>query len=253
MNPLRRLLNQGLIAVACLVSLFPLRAALAATVVVGSGSMVDGSGTMIDDARAVSGYTRVVVSAPVEVQLKHTGAEKAVVHADDNIATLIETRVEGGWLHIETTKDVSFRTRNKIFVVVEFKQLDALRVDGSGDVLADDIKAGIFEGVIHGSGNVRIARLEADTVAVSIAGSGNFNARGRADKVGFVIEGSGDVLAEDLLAKSAAVRIAGSGDARVNATETLQARIAGSGDVRYRGSPQVDKKIAGSGEVKPLH
>jgi hypothetical protein len=226
--------------------------AAAATLVIGSGPMVEGSGNMIDDARSVSGYTRLVVSGPVDVQLKHTGAEKAVVHADDNIASLIETRVDGGKLIVETHKDASFRTRNKLSVVVEFKQLEGVQLSGSGDVNADDIKAGIFEGVIQGSGNMRIGKLEAETVAISIAGSGNFNARGRAEKVGFVIKGSGDVRAEDLQAKSAAVRISGSGDAHVHATESLQARIAGSGDVRYRGSPQVEKKVAGSGEVKPL-
>jgi hypothetical protein len=228
------------------------QAALAATVVVGGGSMVDGSGNMVDDVRAVSGYTRIAVTAPVDVQLKHTGTEKAVVHADDNIAPLIETRVENGKLLIDAKKEFSFRTRNKLSVVVEFKQLDALQLDGSANVLADDIKAGIFESVIHGSGNLKISKLEADTVAVSIAGSGNFDARGRADKVGFVIEGSGDILADGLQSKSAAVRIAGSGDARVHVTDSLQARIAGSGDVLYRGSPQVQKKVSGSGEVKPL-
>ena len=242
----RLLLGLGLVAWVAL------RSALAATLVIGGGSMVEGSGNMIDDVRGVSGYTRVVVSGPVDVQLRRTGVEKVVVHADDNIAPLIETRVEGGKLFVETKKDVSFRTRNKLSVQVEFKQIDALQLRGSGDVLADDVKATIFEGTVHGSGNLKIGRLEAGTVAVSIKGSGNFNARGRAETVGFVIDGSGDVDAEDLEAKSAAVRISGSGDARVFATESLQARIAGSGDVRYRGSPQVEKKIAGSGEVKPL-
>lgn len=251
MHPMRTARRRLLLAFGLLATL-TLRSALAATVVVGGGSMVEGSGNVVDDARAASGYTRVVVSGPVDVQLKNTGTEKIVVHADDNIVPLIEIRVEGGKLYVETKKDASFRTRSKLYVLVEFKQLDALQLLGSGEVVADDIKAGIFESVIQGTGNVKIGKLEADTVAVSIAGSGNFNARGRADKVGFVIEGSGDVIAEDLEAKSAAVRIAGSGDARVHATESLQARIAGSGDVRYRGSPQVEKKIAGSGEVKPL-
>jgi Putative auto-transporter adhesin, head GIN domain len=229
-------------------------AAFATTIVVnGTGSMVEGSGNMIDDARSVSGYTRVVVAGAVDVRLKRSSAEKVVVHADDNIVPLIDTRVEGGKLIVETKPNVSFRTRNKISVIVEFKQLDALQLRGSGDATADDIKASIFESTIHGSGNVKIAKLEADTVAISIAGSGDFSARGTAGKVGVVIEGSGDVHAEDLKAKTAAVSIAGSGDARVYATESLQARIAGSGDVRYRGSPQVEKKIAGSGEVKPLH
>src|SRR5262245_60714198 len=92
--------NRHLILAAGLLVWCSVHAALAATVVIGGGSMVDGSGNVIDDVRAVSGYTRVAVSGPVEVQLKNTGTERAVVHADDNIAPLIETRVEGGKLYI---------------------------------------------------------------------------------------------------------------------------------------------------------
>jgi hypothetical protein len=99
---------------------------------------------------------------------------------------------------------------------------------------------------------VKIAKLDADTVAISIAGSGDFSASGRADKAGFVVEGSGDVNARDLQARTVAIRIAGSGDAVVCASETLQAHVAGSGDVRYCGSPRVEKKVSGSGGVKPI-
>lgn len=246
--------NRRLILMIGLVGWIAATSAVATTVYeVGAGSKVVGSGNVVDEPRNVSGYSRVVVNGGIDVRLKRTGAEKAVVHADDNIVPLIETRVEGGKLFVETKKDASFRTHTKLFVVVEFKQLDSIQLQGSGDVQVDDIKAGIFEGTIKGSGNLRIGRIEADTVALSIAGSGNFDARGNAGRLGVRIEGSGDVKAEDLKAKIAAVSIAGSGDARVHATESLQARIAGSGDVRYRGSPQVEKKIAGSGEVKPMH
>jgi hypothetical protein len=229
------------------------RTALAATVIVqGHGPMVEGSGNVIEEERSVGAFTRVVLAGPVDVRLKRADAERAIVRADDNIVPLIETRVEGGQLFVEMRKDASFRTRNKLSVVVEFRQLDGVQVRGSGDLLADDVKAAIFESTINGSGNVRINRLEADTVAVSVSGSGNFNARGRAARLGVLIEGSGDVHAENLEAKTAAVSVRGSGDARVYATETLQARISGSGDIRYRGAPHVEKKVGGSGEVRPL-
>lgn len=237
-----------------LVGAFALPRAGAATVTVedGSGPMTVGSGTIVDVTRNVAGYSRLVLAGPVDVQLKRTGNEKVTVHADDNIVPLIETRVEDGKLYVDTKKNASFRTHAKLYVVVEFKQIDSVLLSGSGDVSADSVKAGIFQGSIHGSGNLKIDQLEADTVALSIAGSGNFGARGKAAKVGVVIDGSGDVNAEDLVAQTAAVSIAGSGDAHVNATESLKVRIAGSGDVRYRGSPRVDKQVAGSGDVKPL-
>jgi hypothetical protein len=251
MSPLRSDKRRVLFVIGAAGS-FVANTALAATQIVNGGTPIEGSGKIAEETRSVSGYSRLVLSGPMDVQLKHTGAEKAVVRADDNIVRLIDTRVEGGKLIVEAKQGASFRTRNKILVLVDFKQLDAVLLHGSGDVLADDIKAGIFEGTIKGSGNMKIGKLDADTVAISIAGSGNFDARGRAGKVGVVIEGSGDVRVEDLQAKSAAVRIAGSGDTLVNASESLQARIAGSGNVRYRGNPQVEKKVEGSGSVTPL-
>jgi len=252
MNPLRSGRRRVLLAIGVAGSLVA-DTALAATMIVNGGNLVEGSGKVTEETRNASGYSRLVLSGPMDVQLKHTGAEKVVVRADDNIVPLIDTRVEGGKLIVETKQGASFRTRNKILVLVEFKQIDAVLLHGSGDVLADDIKAGIFEGTIKGSGNIKIGKLDADTVAISIAGSGNFDARGRAGKIGLMIEGSGDVHVEDLQAKSAAVRIAGSGDALVNASESLQARITGSGDVHYRGNPQVEKKVDGSGSVMPMH
>jgi hypothetical protein len=226
--------------------------ATATTIVIGGAQVVEGSGKVVDEGRTVAPFTRVLVNGPVDVQLKRGAAEKATVHADDNIAPRIDVRVENGRLVVGTKKDASFRTRTKVFVTVEFRQLDALQLNGSGDASVDDLKATIFEGSIRGSGNVKIAKLDADTVAISIAGSGDFSASGRADKAGFVVEGSGDVNARDLQARTVAIRIAGSGDAVVCASETLQAHVAGSGDVRYCGSPRLEKKVSGSGGVKPI-
>ncbi len=224
----------------------------AATIVIGGADVVEGSGRTVDETRTVTPFTRVQVMGPVDVHLRRTGTEKAVVHADDNIAALVDVKVDGGKLVVQTKDGASFRTRSKVYVDIEFKQLDALLLDGSGDVDVDDVKSGIFENSIRGSGNVRIRKVDAGTVAVSISGSGDFEGGGRADKAGFVIEGSGDVKAGDLKARSIAVRIAGSGDAVVCASDTLQVRIAGSGDVRYCGAPRIEKKIDGSGEVIPL-
>jgi hypothetical protein len=193
-----------------------------------------------------------VVSGPVDVRLTAGSVERAVVHADDNIAPLIETRVEDGKLIVDVKPGTSFRTRTSLFAEVTFRELSSVLIKGSGDVRADRIKAPIFETTIRGSGDVVIETLESDAVALSIAGSGDFRAAGRAPKLGVVIVGSGDVRAEKLEAREVAVRIRGSGDVRVHATESLQVDIAGSGDVRYRGEPKVSKKVAGSGDVAPL-
>lgn len=221
-------------------------------VVGGSDPRVEGSGNVIDETRSVGAFSGLIVSGPVDVRLKAAAADRVILHGDDNILPLIETRIEDGKLVIGAKANASFRTRNSLYATVEFRELSSVLVRGSGDVRADRIKAPIFETTIRGSGDVVIDSLESDAVALSIAGSGDFSASGRADKLGIVIIGSGDARVDKLDAMEAAVRIRGSGDARVHAAHSLQVDIAGSGDVRYRGEPKITKKVAGSGEVLRL-
>ena len=105
---------------------------------------------------------------------------------------------------------------------------------------------------ISGSGDVRIAWLEAKHLTVSIAGSGDFSAGGKANTVEAKIAGSGDTKMGKLAADNVKISIAGSGDATVWAKETLNVKVAGSGDVGYYGDATVTKTVAGSGNVKRL-
>lgn len=219
-----------------------------------SSPQINGSGRTVDDPRSVEPFSKVVVHGPFDVRFKasSTSTRRVSVHADDNIAPLIETVVTGGALVVGVRKDVSFRTRSKVYVNVEAPTLSSVTLRGSGDLRADTIRTDVFEATIQGSGDLRIESLEANVVAVSISGSGDFRARGRSGSLGIAIAGSGDVYSDGLEAEQVAVRIRGSGDVRVHATKSLQVDISGSGDVRYRGDPQIAKKVAGSGDVRPL-
>lgn len=218
----------------------------------GGGPRVTGSGKVGEEVRPVSGFSGLVLRAPVDVTLKSADAERVTLRGDDNILPLITTRIVNGQLEIDTQSRTSFSTGTRPKATVEFRQLDAIRVRSSGDVRVDTIQAPVLEIVLGGSGDVALDRIDVNALAVSIAGSGDVTARGRAASVGIVVEGSGDVRLADVEARQAAVRLRGSGDVTVNATERLEVDLAGSGDVRYRGSPQVTKKVRGSGSVAPL-
>jgi len=244
-------------AILALLLVLAAAAALPASVSAQSGtaagaSRIEGSGRVIEDLRPLAPFSALVVTGPIDVRLKRAASEHALVRADDNIAPLVETRVAGGRLTIGLRAGASFRTRSRLAIEIGFRELASVRASGSGDVRVDRIEAPIVDVTIRGSGDVAIDLLEAEALAVAIAGSGDFSAAGRATRLGAVIAGSGDLRADRLEARQVAVRIRGSGDARVHATESLQADLAGSGDLRYRGAPALSKKVAGSGEVAPL-
>ncbi len=241
------MLRRPLLLSLLLVPLAPLAARAA-----DRATPVEGSGNRIDQPRELPPFRRLTVDGPIDVTLTAAAAERAVVQVDDNLAPLVETRVSGDTLAIGARAGSVFRTRGRLKVTVEFRQLESLRVLGSGNVRADRLLGPIMEVTIRGSGDVAIGDLQAEVLAASISGNGDLTVAGRADKLGVVLTGAGDLRAEKLEAREAAVRIRGSGDARVHATATLAVDISGSGDVRYRGEPAITRSIRGSGQVAPL-
>jgi hypothetical protein len=218
----------------------------------GGDGRVEGTGKVVEDERRVGSFSRIVVTGPLDVAVRAADEERVVVHADDNIAPMIETSVQGGALVVGLRPGASFRTRSKVRVRVQARQLNGVVLRGSGDVRADRVDGEIFEATLQGSGDIVVDALRAGAVAVSITGNGDVRLTGTARSLGVVLEGSGDVHCADLVAQQVAVRIAGSGDVRVHATDELKVEVDGSGDVRYRGSPRLTKAVRGSGSVEPL-
>lgn len=218
----------------------------------GADRQLKGSGRVVEDVRNVTGFNRLVVQAPIDVRVQMADGDRVAVHADDNVAPLIETFVKGGALVIGLRPNASYRTQTRVQVKVQARAMHGVLMRGSGELRADRVATEVFEATIQGAGDIRIGSVQANAVAVSIAGSGDFRAAGSANSVGVVIDGAGDVYCDELQAQQVAVRIRGTGDARVHASTELKVDIDGAGDVRYRGAPRITKSIRGSGSVEPL-
>lgn len=237
-----------------LLSLFAALAILPATSARAQfwSASVTASGKVVSETRPVRGYTGIGLAVPGTVVIRQDATESVLIEADDNLMPEIETVVEDAILKIRFKRKLSISGRHTLRVLVSGPAFDTLAVAGSGDIVAEALKAGSLAVKIAGSGDVKIARLEAGTVKASISGSGDMSVAGKADEISATIAGSGDVVAERLEARRAKVSIAGSGDVRLWVRETLEVSIAGSGDVRYHGDPAVTKKIAGSGSLTRL-
>jgi hypothetical protein len=201
----------------------------------------------------VGSFSAVRANGPVDIVLKAADREQVTVHFDDNLVAFVETRVASEsvpTLEIGILPGAGFKSSRPPKVIVEFRSLEALALRDRAMRLPTVCAGETFAVAIAGSGDVKIGRLEVDVLGVSIGGSGDFAAAGRATEQGFSIAGSGDVNAAELVGHSVKVRIAGSGDVRVHAVDVLDVAVAGSGDVIYRGEPVIRKSIAGSGEVR---
>jgi hypothetical protein len=219
----------------------------------GGGVMVRGSGKPATEQRNVGAFQAIHLKSGMRLVVRQAAKEAVEVSADDNIVGLIETAVTDRagipTLEIGSRRGASYTTRTRAVVTIDVVTLKSLSISGSGDVVADNLKAGELKVKISGSGDVQLRQLAADALALSLDGSGDVGATGHAGKLAVSIQGSGGVAARDLQADDVSVSIAGSGDAHVHARKTLAVSIAGSGDVDYAGDPVVRTSVAGSGSV----
>jgi hypothetical protein len=202
--------------------------------------------------RTIVAFSKLRIDGSIDVDA-HPGSHPGVtVHASKRIEPLIETVVEGDTLVVRLKRGVNYITfgHDDTRVDVEFAQLTGTQQRGSGDLHIRGLNTPRLESSIAGSGDLKMEGAQLGSFALRIEGSGDVAVDGKADEAKFSIDGSGDIAAEHLVARRVEVAIRGSGDARVNATEALDARVAGSGDVTYHGHPhQISRDVAGSGSV----
>ena len=216
----------------------------------GSGQQrIRGSGVKVEKARALGAFTKLRIEGPFDVKLAQAGSDQATVVADDNIEPLIETVVDGDSLVVRMKRDAGFTTRLPPSVRIGARSLQAVAIDGSGDLTVEQFKADSLILSVVGSGDVELGLVELKELAVSISGSGDVRVAGRAEQQSWKLSGSGDVDARSLGGRSARVELHGSGDVSLGVTEQLDVKLSGSGDLSYAGRPQLRQSVSGSGEI----
>jgi hypothetical protein len=213
------------------------------------GKSVEGSGKIQKQDRAAKDFRAVQISVSGKVELKQGTQEGVWIETDDNIQAMLEVVVEGNTLKIRSKEKNVYPKTRTLNIVVNFKNLDDIALEGSGSIKSDKLQSTDLKLRVGGSGDLDIADLKADTLKVSIGGSGSFTARGSVPQVSGSIGGSGELDMARLAAKDVRISIGGSGTASTWATENLNVSIGGSGNVNYYGDPRVTKSIGGSGSV----
>jgi hypothetical protein len=226
------------------------------------------------ETRNVGTFTKISFRVPGKLYVRQGSPQKVVIEGPKDILKEIETDLEGDKLVIEREgKDWFWDSGDRVNVYVTVKDIDALSVGGSGDLIGEtkittnnirlsvsgsgnmmvDVDAsGNMDADVSGSGNMEL-KAKCTNADFGVSGSGKIEASGSASQVSASISGSGKVLAGDLETDVCEVRISGSGDVEINVKKELDANIAGSGNVRYKGNPsKVNSHSAGSGHVRKL-
>jgi Putative auto-transporter adhesin, head GIN domain len=169
----------------------------------------------------LAGFNNVVV---------HVGATQSViVHADTNLLSRVTTRVRSGRLVIGTTPG-NLSAKAPMFVAVNLPSLDAL--------------------TLQGDGNITVTGINSRDLTVVLPGTGNIQATGTTARLDVTMSGEGTVLLRQLIARDVKAALTGDGTIMLTATHSLNVSVSSGGTILYSGNPpHVTTKLTGKGTI----
>jgi hypothetical protein len=201
----------------------------------------------------LSGFNAVAFGVPGTCHVQQGSRFKVEIDGDEDDLDRLEVEVKGNRLVISTKRGNWNWNSGKIEARITMPEIEGLSVSGSGELVTNGrLNVADLDMSVSGSGDLRV-ELDGSLIEASISGSGKIIAGGTATEIDLSISGSGKFDGEDLKAQKVKARISGSGNAKVYASEEVDATISGSGTVYYKGDPERKfSKASGSGKLRAL-
>ena len=218
----------------------------------GGSKGISGSGDVVKETRTLRDIQEINLVGTGNLFITQGNTEGLQIEAEDNLIQYFKIEVNQGKLTLDTGSGTKISPTEPINFYINIKTLDAISLDGSGNVESESLKTDTFTINLAGSGNVKIPKFRAQSLVVKIPGSGDVRLGGKVLAEDINISGSGDCFTKALASTTAKINVGGSGTVEVLATDTLDVTIKGSGVVRYVGSPALTKNISGSGGIEKV-
>ncbi len=172
-----------------------------------------GSGNIVSQTRTLNECSGEVLQNTGNIYLIQSDTQSEMVEGDDNIMDKNETETDGGSLAAGLKKGSYEKVTCRIYV--SLKTINKMLINGSGNIITENIKS--------------------DELYCKINGSGNINIKGSGNLIDCYINGSGNISAQEFIAKKCKAYINGSGNITLNASEEADTEINGSGNIYYSG------------------
>lgn len=191
--------------------------------------IIKGSGIPGREHRETSEFHSVKISGNVGVNYQRGNNRAIEITGDINILPLIKTEISQGVLIISPIQN--HQTRLPIIIELSAPSLNALEMNGGG--------------------NVRLKDLDQKSLKLELNGNGDIFAEGNVQQILIHLNGSSDIDAKGLVCDKAEIKILGSGNVDIHVHQLLKADIIGSGNIKYYGNPsKIERVILGSGNIE---
>ena len=223
---------------------------LAALAVSGCGSLGPGrtpSGTTATKRIDAAGVTRLDVAYGFNVRVSLGQPEAVTITYDDNLADLLDVRVDGRTLRIQLQPNSNIDHRPTLRAEVTMTRLEELRSAGASTVtVANKLPGARLRLLVSGSSRVA-ADLAVDRAEATVSGSSRLELTGTANALSAQGSGASNLELADLHLQNLDIKLSGASRGSVNVTGTITAQVSGASKLTYAGTPQFTKRDTSGG------
>lgn len=199
--------------------------------------------------RTVGDFTGIKAGDSFIINISQSDANSVKVTAPESVQSQIKTEVKDGILIIISEGNI--KTNDDIVISVGIKSLNSLDISGAAELKSENqLICEKLNVTSNGAGDIHID-VKASEIIADISGAGDVTIKGTAQSMNATVSGAGNLKAAALETAKVKAKVSGAGDAKVYASQSLDADVSGAGSIIYKGNP-VDRNvnISGAGSVR---
>lgn len=206
-----------------------------------------GNGTISESDFNNTNFDGVIFDLAGNVYINKSDTFSIKVFTDENLQKNIKMSQSSNILKIHSDESIC---PTSIKIYLNIPSMSYLKLDGSGSIICTSgFNGENLKVYLDGSGDIILDNLNYQNIINEIDGSGDIKISGIATFISNHINGSGNIKSFELQSKNGEASVDGSGNIEISSTDNLRAQIDGSGNIYYLGSPNVSTKINGSGSI----
>lgn len=213
-----------------------------------AGAAAQASGPSQKETREVAAFESVEVSAGIHARVS-IGARKVEVEANDDVMSLVETKVEDGRLLIRFKRNSRVWDIGGVTVTVQAPSLRGLEASGGATIQARLARAEKLGIQVSGGGEVKVEEIDVAQLDASGSGGATMELSGKADALRLEFSGGSRLKGKNLSTKTARVSGSGGCTARFRASESVKGEISGGCELHVLGNAAVSVATSGGSSV----
>jgi hypothetical protein len=207
----------------------------------------------VDRRLSVTDFDRVIVEGPYQVRLVVGRPSSATVSGSIAALDRVTVDVQGQTLRVRRNRSAwggaPGADAGRVTIELSTRRLRSARLVGPAQLNVQGAAGLNVEFTVEGSGTLRAANVDADTLSLGLIGAGRLEIGGRAGVLRGDFQGSGTVDASNLGARQADVTSTTSGDVLLAVRGPATVTNNGMGNVRVSGAPACTIRGLGAAQV----